>query len=67
MFAKLRKLRKHIFKKSKKTELSNYSSISLLSVISMTIKKAVHDQTNAFLSDEIYFTTTSLALEQIIQ
>ena len=33
----------------------------------MTIKKAVHDQTNAFLSDEIYFTTTSLALEQIIQ
>ena len=33
----------------------------------MIIKKVVHDQTNAFLSDEIHFTTTSLALEQIIQ
>ena len=43
---------KPIFKKGKKTNPSNYRPISLLPVISKTIEKVVHDQTNAFLSDE---------------
>ena len=43
---------KSIFKKGKKTDPSNYKPISLLPVISKIIEKVVHDQTNAFLSDE---------------
>ena len=43
---------KPIFKKGKKTDPSNYRPISLLPVISKIIEKVVHDQTNAFLSDE---------------
>ena len=43
---------KPIFKKGKKTDPSNYRLISLLPVISKIIEKVVHDQTNAFLSDE---------------
>ena len=47
-FAKL----KPIFKKGKKTDPSNYRPISLLPSISKIIKRVIHDQTNAFLSDE---------------
>ena len=36
----------------KKTDPSNYRLISLLPVISKIIEKVVHEQTNAFLSDE---------------
>ena len=43
---------KSIFKRGKKTDSSNYRSISLHPVISKIIEKVVHDQTNAFLSDE---------------
>ena len=43
---------KPTFKKGKKTDPSNYRSISLLLVISKIIEKVIHDQTNAFLSDE---------------
>ena len=43
---------KPIFKKSKKTDPSNYRSISLLPSISKIIERVIHDQTNAFLSDE---------------
>ena len=43
---------KPIFNKGKKTDPSNYRLISLLPVISKIIEKVVHDQTNAFLSDE---------------
>ena len=35
-----------------KTDQSSYRPISLLPVISKIIGKVVHDQTNAFLSDE---------------
>ena len=43
---------KPIFKKGKKTHPSNYRPISLLPVISKITEKVVHDQTNAFLTDE---------------
>ena len=43
---------KPIFKKERKTDPSNYRPISLLPVTSKIIEKVVHDQTNAFLSDE---------------
>ena len=41
-----------IFKKGKKTDPSNYRSISLLQLISKIIERVIHDQANAFLSDE---------------
>ena len=47
-FAKL----KPIFKKGKKTGSYNYRPISLLLSISKIIARVIHDQTNAFLSDE---------------
>ena len=43
---------KPIFKKGKKTNPSNYRPISLLQSISKIIERVIHDQTNAFLSDE---------------
>ena len=43
---------KPIFKNGKKTDPSNYRPFSLLPVNSKIIEKVVHDQTNAFLSDE---------------
>ena len=43
---------KRIFKKGKKTDLSNYRPISLLPVISKIIEKVLHDQKNAFICDE---------------
>ena len=38
--------------KKEKTDPSHYRSISLLLIISKIFEKVVHDQTNAFLSDE---------------
>ena len=46
------KVAKLKFKKGKNTDPSNYRPISLFSVIFKIIEKVVHDQTNAFLSDE---------------
>ena len=43
---------KPIFKKGKKTDPSNYRPISLLPSILKIIERVIHDQTNAFLSDE---------------
>ena len=43
---------KPIFRKGKKTDLSNYRPISLLPSVSKIIERVIHDQTNAFLSDE---------------
>ena len=43
---------KPIFKKGKKTDPSNYRSIPLLPSISKIIEAVIHDQRNAFLSDE---------------
>ena len=43
---------KSIFKEGKKTDPSNYRPISLLPSISKNIEGVIHDQTNAFLSDE---------------
>ena len=43
---------KPIFKKGKKTDPSNCRPISLLPSISKIIERVIHDQTNAFLSDE---------------
>ena len=43
---------KPIFKKEKKTDPSNYRSISLLPSVSKIIERVIHDQTNAFLSNE---------------
>ena len=43
---------KPLFKKGKKTDPSNNRPISLLPVISKITEKVVHDQTNAFLTDE---------------
>ena len=48
---KVKKL-KPIFKKGKKTDPSNYRPVSLLPSISKIIERVIHDQTNAFLSDE---------------
>ena len=48
---KVAKLRP-ILKKGKKTDPSNYSPISLLPSILKIIKRVIHDQTNAFLSDK---------------
>ena len=44
--------RKPIFKKGKKTDTSNYRPISLLPSILKIIGSVIHDQTNAFLSNE---------------
>ena len=43
---------KLIFKNGKKTDSSNYRRISLLPSISKITERVIHDQTNAFLSDE---------------
>ena len=43
---------KPIFEKGKKTDPSNYRPILLLPSISKIIERVIHDQTNAFLSDE---------------
>ena len=43
---------KPIFKKGKKTDPSNYRPISLLTSILKIFERVIHDQTNAFLSDE---------------
>ena len=43
---------KPIFKKGKKTDPSNYRPISLLPSISKIIERVIHDQKNAFLSNE---------------
>ena len=48
--------------KGKKTNPSNYRLISLFPVIFKIIEKVIHDQTNAFLSDE-----NILYNQQIIQ
>ena len=45
---------KSILKKGKKTDPINCRPISLPPVISKIIENVVHDQTNTFLSDEIY-------------
>ena len=37
------------FKKGKKTDPSNYRSVSLLPLISKILERIIHDQTNAFL------------------
>ena len=58
---------KPIFKKGKKTDPSNYRLISLLRVISKIIEKVVHAKQMLFFQMKIYYTTTNLALEQIIQ
>ena len=43
---------KPILKKGKETDSSNYRTISLLSLMFKKIKRVIHDQTNAFLSNE---------------
>ena len=43
---------KPIFKNQKKTDPSNYRPISLLRSILKIIERVIHDQANAFLSDE---------------
>ena len=43
---------KPIFKNGNKTDSSNYRPISLLTSILKIIERVIHDQTNAFLSDE---------------
>ena len=43
---------KPTFKKGKKIDHSNYRPISLLPSVSKIIERVIHDQTNAFLSDE---------------
>ena len=59
---------KSIFKKGQETDPSNYRPIFLLPDISKIIEKVVYDQTNAFFFQiKIYYTTTNLRLEQIIQ
>ena len=57
---------KPIFKKGKKTDPSNYRSISLLPSISKIIERVIRDQTNAFLSDEDIL-SISQVFEVIIQ
>ena len=43
---------KTIFKKGRKTSVSNYRPISLLPILSKVIEKVVHEQTTKFLSDK---------------
>ena len=43
---------KPIFQKGKKTDPSNYRPISLLPSILKIIERVIHNQTNAFLSNE---------------
>ena len=40
---------KPFFKKGKKTDPSNYRSMSLLRLFSKVLERVIHDQTNAFL------------------
>ena len=59
---------KPIFKKGKKTDPSKYRPISLLPSISKVTERVIHDQTNAFLSDEdMYYITSNQVFEVIIQ
>ena len=46
---------KPTFKKGRKTNVSNYQHISLLSILSKVIKKVVHVQTTKFLNDNNIF------------
>ena len=46
---------KPIFKKERKTNVSNYLPISLLPILSKVIEKVVHEQTTKFLNDNNIF------------
>ena len=46
---------KPIFKKGRKTNVSNYRPISLLPILSKVIKKVVNKQTAKFLNDNIFY------------
>ena len=46
---------KPIFKKDRKTNVSNYRPISLLPILSKVIEKVVHEQTTKFLNDNNTF------------
>ena len=46
---------KPIFKKGRKTNVSNYRPISLLPILSKVIEKVVHEQTTKFLNDNNIF------------
>ena len=46
---------KPIFKKGRKTIVSNYRPISLLPILSKVIEKVVHEQTTKFLNDNNIF------------
>ena len=46
---------KPIFKRGRKTNVSNYRPISLLPMLSKVIEKVVHEQTSKFLNDNIFY------------
>ena len=58
---------KPIFDTGKKVEPSNYRPISLLSLISKTMEKEVHNETSEFLSDNKILLTISPDSELITQ